>query len=138
MDSTSNVDLAPGSLPVSAQEQTRQQVSRSTPLIWMHPAARLLPTLRIFKEAPEMTRGPVSPPSANCSWPQLWNCGACGQGCQRTARQSGRIRIRCSAANENGTCRDARQWRMWFLAGVQAEMRNPRVIAEYVRACLEE
>jgi hypothetical protein len=68
----------PGSLAVSAQEQSRQQVSRSTLLIWMGPAARLLPTLRIFKEAPEMTRGPVSPPSANCSWPQLWNCGACG------------------------------------------------------------
>jgi hypothetical protein len=57
--------------------------------------------------------------------------------------KSGRIRIRCSAANENGTCRDAktfiwRQWRMWFLAGLQAEMRNPRVIAEYVWACHEE
>lgn len=57
--------------------------------------------------------------------------------------QIGRIRIRCSAANENGTCRNAKTFYLEtvenaVLAGLGAEMRNPRVIAEYVQAYHEE
>jgi hypothetical protein len=39
----------------------------------------------------------------------LLRCGACGAGVSTNGKdKSGRIRIRCSAANENGTCRDAK------------------------------
>jgi site-specific DNA recombinase len=74
----------------------------------------------------------------------LLRCGACGAGMSTNGKdKSGRIRIRCSAANENGTCRDARTFYLEtvenaVLAGLHAEMRDPRVIAEYVRAYHEE
>jgi site-specific DNA recombinase len=74
----------------------------------------------------------------------LLRCGACGAGMSTNGKdKSGRTRIRCSAANENGTCRDARTFYLEtvenaVLAGLQAEMRDPRVIAEYVRAYHEE
>jgi site-specific DNA recombinase len=57
--------------------------------------------------------------------------------------KSERIRIRCSAATESGTCRDAKTFYLHtvesaVLAGLEAEMRHPSVIAEYVRTYLEE
>ena len=74
----------------------------------------------------------------------LLRCGACGAGMSTNGKdKSGRIRIRCSAANENGTCRDAKTFYLEtvenaVLSGLHAEMRDPRVIAEYVRAYHEE
>lgn len=74
----------------------------------------------------------------------LLRCGACGAGMTTNGKdKSGRIRIRCSAANESGTCSDAKTFYLAtvesaVLAGLQSEMRNPRVIAEYVRAYHEE
>ncbi len=74
----------------------------------------------------------------------LLRCGACGAGMSTNGKdKSGRIRIRCSAANENGTCRDAKTFYLEtvenaVLAGLHAEMRDPRVIAEYVRTYHEE
>ena len=70
----------------------------------------------------------------------------CAAGKKREAKWKVRpwaARIRCSAANENGTCRDAKTFYLEtvenaVLAGLQAEMRDPRVIAEYVRAYHEE
>lgn len=74
----------------------------------------------------------------------LLRCGACGAGMSTNGKdRSGRIRIRCSAATESGTCREAKTFYLEtvesaVLAGLQAEMRNPRVIAEYVRTYHEE
>jgi hypothetical protein len=77
----------------------------------------------------------------------LWGmlrCGACGAGMSTNGKdKSGRIRIRCSAATESGTCRDAKTFYLHtvesaILAGLEAEMRHPSVIAEYVRTYLEE
>jgi len=56
---------------------------------------------------------------------------------------SGRIRIRCSAATESGSCRDAKTFYLKtvesvVLAGLENEMRHPQVIAEYVRTYHEE
>jgi site-specific DNA recombinase len=74
----------------------------------------------------------------------LLRCGACGAGMSTNGKdRSGRIRIRCSAATESGTCRDAKTFYLEsveraVLAGLQAEMRHPRVIAEYVRTYHEE
>ncbi len=57
--------------------------------------------------------------------------------------RSGRIRIRCSAAVESGTCGDAKTFYLEtvesaVLAGLKAEMRQPCVMAEYVRTYHEE
>ena len=57
--------------------------------------------------------------------------------------QSGRIRIRCSAATESGTCPDPKTFYLdtvekAVLNGLTAEMRHPDVIAEYVRTYHKE
>ena len=57
--------------------------------------------------------------------------------------KSGRIRIRCSAATESGTCPDPKTFYLdtvekAVLSGLTAEMRHPDVIAEYVRTYHEE
>jgi hypothetical protein len=57
--------------------------------------------------------------------------------------KSGRIRVRCSAANESGTCPDPKTFYLdvvekAVLTGLTAEMRQPDVIAEYVRTYQEE
>ena len=57
--------------------------------------------------------------------------------------KSERIRIRCSAATESGVCRDAKTFYLIavesaVLAGLEAEMRHPSLIAEYVRTYHEE
>ncbi|WLA61300.1 recombinase family protein [Bradyrhizobium diazoefficiens] len=74
----------------------------------------------------------------------LLRCGSCGAGMSTNGRdKSGRVRIRCSAATENGTCPDAKTFYLdtvesAVLTGLQAELRAPKVIAEYVRTYLEE
>jgi hypothetical protein len=57
--------------------------------------------------------------------------------------RSGRIRIRCSAATESGSCNDAKTFYLdtvesAVLSGLKAELRQPHVIAEYVRTYHEE
>jgi len=57
--------------------------------------------------------------------------------------KSGRIRIRCSAATESGICQDGKTFYLdtvesAVVTGLQAEMRHPHVIAEYVRTYHEE
>jgi site-specific DNA recombinase len=57
--------------------------------------------------------------------------------------KSGRIRVRCSAATESGTCSDPKTFYLdtvekAVLNGLTAEMRHPDVIAEYVRTYHEE
>ena len=57
--------------------------------------------------------------------------------------KSGRIRIRCSAATESGTCPDPKTFYLdtvekAVLNGLTAEMRHPDVIAEYVRTYHKE
>jgi site-specific DNA recombinase len=74
----------------------------------------------------------------------LLRCGACGGGMSTNGKdKSGRIRIRCSAASESGTCGDAKTFYLKtvetaVLTGLKAELQHPRVIAEYVRAYHEE
>ena len=74
----------------------------------------------------------------------LLRCGTCGSGMSTNGvDKSGRVRVRCSAAKESGTCPDAKTFYLDMiekavLGGLRAEMRAPRVIAEYVRTYLEE
>ena len=74
----------------------------------------------------------------------LLRCGACGAGMSTNGKdRSGRIRIRCSAATESGSCSDAKTFYLdtvesAVLSGLKAELRQPRVIAEYVRTYHEE
>jgi hypothetical protein len=74
----------------------------------------------------------------------LLRCGACGAGMSTNGRdKSGRVRIRCSAATESGTCPDPKTFYLDIvetavLAGLKAEMRHPHVIAEYIRTYHEE
>lgn len=70
----------------------------------------------------------------------LLKCAACGAGMASNGKgPSGRIRIRCSAATESGTCPDPKTFYLdtvetAVLNGLTAELRHPKVIAEYVRA----
>src|SRR6266702_1096041 len=74
----------------------------------------------------------------------LLRCGACGAGMSTNGHdKSGRVRIRCSAAKESGICSDAKTFYLdtvekAVLGGLRAELRAPKVIAEYVRTYLEE
>jgi DNA invertase Pin-like site-specific DNA recombinase len=74
----------------------------------------------------------------------LLRCGSCGSGMATNGRdKSGRVRIRCSAATESGTCPDAKTFYLdtvesAVLSGLKAELHSPKVIAEYVRTYLEE
>ncbi len=74
----------------------------------------------------------------------LLKCSACGAGMSSNGKDpSGRIRIRCSAATESGTCPDPKTFYLdtveaAVLNGLTAEMRHPDVIAEYVRTYHEE
>lgn len=74
----------------------------------------------------------------------LLRCGACGAGMSTNGKdKSGRIRIRCSAATESGSCRDAKTFYLKSvesadLAGLEKELRHPQVIAEYVRTYHDE
>lgn len=69
----------------------------------------------------------------------LLKCGACGAGMASNGKdRSGRIRIRCSAATESGTCPDPKTFYLEtveaaVLNGLTTELRHPDVIAEYVR-----
>ena len=70
----------------------------------------------------------------------LLRCGACGAGMSSKGRdKSGRIRVRCSAAQESGTCTDPTSFYMDTVeravaSGLAAELRSPEVLMEYVRA----
>jgi site-specific DNA recombinase len=74
----------------------------------------------------------------------LLRCGTCGAGMSTNGEdKSARVRIRCSAAKESGTCSDGKTFYLdvvekAVLGGLRAEMRAPKVIAEYVRTYLEE
>lgn len=74
----------------------------------------------------------------------LLRCGSCGSGMATNGQdKSGRVRIRCSAATESGTCPDPKTFYLdtvesAVLSGLQAELRAPKVIAEYVRTYLDE
>jgi DNA invertase Pin-like site-specific DNA recombinase len=74
----------------------------------------------------------------------LLRCGACGSGMSTNGRdKSGRIRIRCSAESESGTCPDPKTFYLEtvekaVLLGLSAELRHPDVIAEYVKTYHEE
>ncbi|WP_342729079.1 recombinase zinc beta ribbon domain-containing protein [Bradyrhizobium sp. B097] len=72
----------------------------------------------------------------------LLRCGSCGSGMATNGRdKSGRVRIRCSAATESGTCPDAKTLdtvESAVLNGLRAELRAPKAIAEYVRTYLED
>jgi site-specific DNA recombinase len=74
----------------------------------------------------------------------LLRCGACGAGMSTNGKdRTGRIRIRCSAATESGSCSDAKTFYLntvesAVLSGLKAELRQPRVIAEYVRTYHDE
>ncbi|MBI1218501.1 MAG: recombinase family protein [Rhodobacteraceae bacterium] len=74
----------------------------------------------------------------------LLKCGACGAGMSTNGKdRSGRIRIRCSAAIESGSCPDPKTFYLdtveaAVLGGLRTEMKEPDVLAEYVRAYHEE
>ncbi|TGQ32437.1 recombinase family protein [Mesorhizobium sp. M00.F.Ca.ET.216.01.1.1] len=74
----------------------------------------------------------------------LLRCGACGAGMSSNGKdKSRRIRIRCSAATESGTCPDPKTFYLdtvetAVLDGLTTELRHPDVIAQYVQTYHEE
>jgi len=74
----------------------------------------------------------------------LLRCGCCGAGMSTNGKDStGRVRIRCSAATESGTCPNPKTFYLekieaLVLSTLTTELRHPAVITEYVRAYHEE
>ena len=74
----------------------------------------------------------------------LLRCGSCGSGLSASGRdKSGRVRVRCSAAKESGSCPDPKTFYLAtieeaVISGLKAEMQHPAVMAEYVRTYYEE
>ncbi|MEO1603267.1 MAG: recombinase family protein, partial [Pseudomonadota bacterium] len=74
----------------------------------------------------------------------LVRCAACGAGMSTNGKdRSGRVRVRCSAHTESGTCPNPQTFYLdrieeAVLSGMRAELRHPEVIAEYVRTYHDE
>ena len=74
----------------------------------------------------------------------LLRCGCCGAGMSTSGKdKSGRIRVRCSAGTESGTCPDAKTFYLAtiekaVLSGLQAELKHPAVLAAYVKTYHQE
>ncbi|WP_227287915.1 recombinase family protein [Boseongicola sp. H5] len=74
----------------------------------------------------------------------LLRCASCGAGMSTNGKdRSGRIRVRCSAHRESGSCPNPQTFYLdrieeAVLSGLRAELRHPDVIAEYVRTYHEE
>jgi len=74
----------------------------------------------------------------------LLRCAACGSGMSTFgADKSGRRRLRCSRARESGTCPDPKTFYLdtiesTALDALRAELRDPRLIAEYVKTYHDE
>jgi hypothetical protein len=68
----------------------------------------------------------------------LLRCAACGSGMSAYGGKAGRTRIRCTAANESGTCPDPVTFELGAVesvvfSGLRTELQHPDLIAEYVR-----
>ena len=74
----------------------------------------------------------------------LLRCGCCGAGLSTKGRdKSGRIRVRCSADAESGTCPDPRTFYMRaieraVLSGLRRDFRHPKLLSAFVREYHEE
>src|SRR6266436_4590131 len=74
----------------------------------------------------------------------LLRCGCCGSGMSTSGKdKSGRVRIRCSAATESGTCPEPKTFYLEtvenaVLSALTSELRQPKIVAEYVRTYHEE
>ena len=74
----------------------------------------------------------------------LLRCGCCGAGMSTSGKdKSGRVRVRCSAGTESGTCPDAKTFYLAtiekaVLSGLQAELKHPAVLAAYVKTYHQE
>ena len=74
----------------------------------------------------------------------LLRCVACGAGMSTNGKdRSGRIRIRCSAHTESGSCPNPQTFYLdrieaAALSGLKAELRHPEIMAEYVRTYHDE
>lgn len=74
----------------------------------------------------------------------LLRCFVCDGGLSTFGKErSGRIRLRCSTRKESGACANAQTYYLdqvesAVLGGLRAELRNPVVLAEYVRAYHDE
>jgi len=68
----------------------------------------------------------------------LLRCGCCGGGMSTKGNdKSGRVRLECSNARENGTCLEPRTFYLdqvenTVLNGLRAELKNPQVLSEYI------
>jgi site-specific DNA recombinase len=74
----------------------------------------------------------------------LLRCASCGSGMSTFgADKSGRKRLRCSRARESGTCPDPKTFYLatvenTVLEALRTELRDPRLIAEYVKTYHDE
>lgn len=96
-------------------------------------------TLRLnaTRQKPEMQRRPKRILSG------LLRCGVCGSGMSTTGKdKSGRVRIRCSAARESGTCPDPKTCYLdtveeLVIQTLLRELRNPREVTDFIGSYIE-
>ncbi len=89
------------------------------------------------RQKPEMQRRPKRILSG------LLRCAACGSGMSTTGKdKSGRVRIRCSAARESGTCPDPKTCYLdtveeLVIQTLLRELRNPREVTDFIGSYIE-
>ena len=131
---------------------TGKRVSRSNPQEEWHRAS--VPELAIvsedlFEQAQRRSMDRRTPHPSQQRRPRrilsgLLKCAACGSGMSVYGKdKSGRSRIRCTAAAENGTCPAPLTFyadivERAVLSGLKAELRQPEVIAEWLRTYQSE
>jgi site-specific DNA recombinase len=74
----------------------------------------------------------------------LLRCGTCGSGMPVIGKdRSDRVRVQCSALRESSSCSHGRRYYLEAIEnvvndGLRSELRNPKLIAEYVKTYHEE
>ena len=130
---------------------TGRRVSRPNPRVeWVVAEVRCWRSLRdVFKEAGRRKAERSFASSRDRKRPRhllsgLPRCASCGAGTSTNGKdRSGRVRVRCSAHAESGSCPNPQTFYLDRIekavqSGLRAELRHPEVMAEYVRAYQEE
>ncbi|RWG21554.1 MAG: recombinase family protein, partial [Mesorhizobium sp.] len=126
---------------VSRINSEQDWLRRDTPHLRIMPDETFehVQTLRLAasRKQPEMQRRPKRILSG------LLRCGVCGSGMATSGKdKSGRVRIRCSAARESGTCPDPKTCYLdtveeLVIQTLLRELRNPREVTEFIGSYIE-
>lgn len=112
------------------------------------PELRIIPQ-DLWDAAHEKERSPHAETTKDHRRPKrllsgLLKCGACGSGLSTNGKdKSGKVRVRCTSAAENGTCPDPKTFYLepierTVISAMKEELTHPKLIIEYIEAYVAE